>query len=131
MSRWRFSRFAAELGLAVEAAGPGHARIRCPWRDGFGNMIGVAHGGVVVSVMDSACGIALTAAPDGTRGEGRVVTVSLTVNFLAPFRAGDALVAEARAEGGGRKLVTARVECRREDGTPVALGQGVFRRLDG
>ena len=126
---WRFAAYAKELGLAVEAASPGRARLRCPWRAGFSNMIGVAHGGVVAAVMDSACGVALTADEDGARGEGRVVTVSLTVNYLAPFREGDALVAEAEIEGGGRRLVTMRVRCRRDDGTPVAVGQGVFRRL--
>ena len=130
MSDWRFATYASELGLRVEAASPGHARLRCPWRAGFANMIGVAHGGVVTAVMDTACGVALTADADGTRGDGRVVTVSLTANFLAPFREGDTLVAEAETAGGGRKLVTMRVRCARDDGTPVAVGQGVFRRLD-
>lgn len=121
------SAFARHLGFVLLRAEPGLAVLRCAWRPEFANMAEVAHGGVVASLIDTACGVALTVDAGGRR-VGRVVTVSLTLNYLAPF-AGGAIVAEARLVGGGRRLQTAEVRVQAEDGGLVATALGVFRHI--
>jgi acyl-CoA thioesterase len=120
-----FSRF---LGFTIDHAEPGHAVMRCRFRPEFSNMAMVAHGGVVTALMDTACGVALTTDPDGVR-RTRFVTVSFSLNFLAPFRDGE-VTCEARVVGGGRKLKTVETRVIGPDGeTLLATGHGVFRRI--
>lgn len=122
------SAFARHLGLVLEAAGSGRAVLYCAWRPEFENMSGVAHGGVVASLMDTACGMALTVDADGVR-RGRVVTVSFSLSYLAAFREGT-IRCEAQVTGGGRRLQTVEARVTGADGhTLIALGQGVFRRI--
>ena len=124
------SAFSSLLGLVVEHAEPGLAVLTCAWRPEFENMSGVAHGGVVAALMDTACGVALTTDADGVR-RSRVVTVSFTLSYLAAFREGT-VRCEARAAGGGRKLKTVEVRVTAPDGvTPIAVGHGVFRQISG
>ena len=123
------SPFSELLGLRVDRAEPDYARLRCAWQPSFTNMSGVAHGGVVASVMDTACGVALTADENGKR-QGRVVTVSFSLNYLAPFREGEEIVCEAWVVGGGRKLKTVRVQVTdANEVTVIATGHGVFRHI--
>jgi acyl-CoA thioesterase len=122
------SAFAQLLGFTIEQAEPGFARLRVAYRPDFDNLSQVAHGGVVASLMDTACGVALTTDPDGVR-RSRVLTVSFTLNYLAAFAAGE-MVCEARLIGGGRKLLTVETRAFSADGETVfASGQGVFRRI--
>lgn len=121
------SAFTRLLGFTVDHAEPGFAVMRCRWRPEFANMSLVAHGGVIAALMDTACGVALTTDPDGVR-RARVVTVSFSLNYLAPFRDGE-VTAEARVAGGGRKLRTVEVRVAGPDGTLLATGHGVFRRI--
>jgi uncharacterized protein (TIGR00369 family) len=86
------------------------------------NSWGVAHGGVLTALLDTAMGgAALTAA-----GEARgVVTTSLSVAFA---RAGtSALVAEGRVVGNGRSLAFCEGEVRDRDGAVVAKAVGAFK----
>jgi acyl-coenzyme A thioesterase PaaI-like protein len=72
--------------------------------------------------------VALTTDPDGVR-RTRFVTVSFSLNFLAPFRDGE-VTCEARVVGGGRKLKTVETRVIGPDGeTLLATGHGVFRRI--
>lgn len=122
------SAFAQLLGFSIEKAEPGFARMRVAYRPEFDNLSKVAHGGVVASLMDTACGVALTTDADGVRRR-RVLTVSFTLNYLAAFVAGE-MVCEARLVGGGQKLVTVESRAFSADAETVfATGQGVFRRL--
>ncbi len=122
------SAFSVELGLQVTEAVPGRARIVCDWQPMFANMAGVAHGGVVTAIMDTACGVALTAGADGKRA-GKVATVSFALSFLAPFAEGDRVTATAQDVGGGKSLRTAQVRLEGPNGTVLATGHGVFRRI--
>jgi uncharacterized protein (TIGR00369 family) len=123
------SAFTRHLGFTLIEAEPGRAVLHCPFRPEFTNMSGVAHGGVAAALMDTACGVALTAQADGRRA-GKVVTVMFSLNFLAPFRDGMEALCEARVLGGGAKLASA--EARMTDaatGALLATGHGSFRRI--
>lgn len=122
------SDFSRYLGFSIDRTEPGFALMRVPFREEFRNMSQVAHGGVIAALMDTACGVALTADADGVR-RSRVVTVSFSLTYLAPFTDGIA-TCEAWVVGGGRKLKTVEVRCvGPDDETLLATGHGVFRRI--
>jgi acyl-CoA thioesterase len=77
-------------------------------------------GGALLAQADHAIAIAA-----GTLG-GTVVTVELKINFLAPARAGDVILAEARAVDIKRKLSLWQAEVRREGGELLAVVQGML-----
>lgn len=89
------------------------------------NLIGILHGGVHASIMDSAMGlIAMIARPGAD-----VVTVNLNMNYVAPTREGRIYVT-AEIVHGSRKLVTTQAYARTESGDLLAFGTGTFRVLD-
>ena len=77
------------LGMTIEEVGPGYARVRMAVRADMLNGHGTCHGGIVFALADSAFAFACN-----SRG---VVTVAsgCSVEFLAPAREGDELVAVA------------------------------------
>jgi uncharacterized protein (TIGR00369 family) len=89
------------------------------------NRSGVVHGGVLMTLLDVACGYAgtWTEATDGAR---LCVTLDLMTSFVAPALAGR-LTTVATVSGGGRKIFFARAEVRDEAGKLLAMGQGSFR----
>jgi uncharacterized protein (TIGR00369 family) len=107
------------------------------WREGYAevhlsvdgrhlNRSGVAHGGVLATLIDTACGYAGNYSADPERAR-RSLTLSMTTQFIAPAREGARLTAAARLSGGGRQLFFAACEVRDQDGHLVARGDGVFK----
>jgi len=121
------SPFAKLIGFEFGPARPGAAEVYLTLRDDHMNFSGVGHGALVMALMDTACGIALTADETGTRTR-RVVTVSFTTGYLAPVFRGR-LTATARILGGGQRLKTCLSEVHDAAGKRVAAGQGVFQYL--
>src|SRR5690606_32899270 len=88
------SRFASLMGTRLVERNDGEACVELRVRDEHANTRGIAHGGVVASLADTAAGSAVAYLPSvGGRG---VATVALTTSYLAPVRAGDVLRARAR-----------------------------------
>ncbi|MCP1336655.1 PaaI family thioesterase [Futiania mangrovi] len=116
LTDYRLTEWSENRAVVEMDAGPQH-----------GNRNNVVHGGMVMTLLDAAAGYAITWSdkPDVLR---RTMTVSLTVNFMAPAREGP-LRAVAVARGGGRKVVTCTAEVTDVDGTVVAIAQGTFRNL--
>lgn len=87
-----FERDAASLGLGMELieVGQGTALVRMPLTDAMINGHGIAHGGYVFLVADTAFACACNSRGPVTVAAGAEIT------FLRPARAGDVL--EARAE---------------------------------
>ena len=90
------------------------------------NRSGVAHGGVVATLIDTACGFAgcYRAPPAAPR---RALTLALHTQFIGPATAGARLVALAHRTGGGRQIFFSTCEVRDQDGRLVARGDGTFR----
>ncbi|MDX6373929.1 MAG: 3-hydroxyacyl-CoA dehydrogenase, partial [Nocardioidaceae bacterium] len=90
---------ARALGITIEAAEPGRVRLRMPVTDAMCNGHGIAHGGYLFTLADTAAAYALC-----TGGRPGVSTHS-DIDFLAPARAGDVLTATAgerhRSEASG------------------------------
>ncbi|MGY2047637.1 PaaI family thioesterase [Methylobacterium sp. JK268] len=102
----RFEEGRTHLRLAL---GPQHA-----------NNLGIAHGGVLCTLLDIAMGTVarLTA--------GRpVVTLDMQTRFLSPGRG--VLLAEGRVAKAGQSILFCDAELRVEGGPLVATGSGVFK----
>lgn len=89
------------------------------------NRVKVVHGGVLASLIDTACGFCGSYAdtPGAQRG---VATLSLTTSFTAPAQKG-LLRTIARKRGGGASTFFASAEIYDETGVMVAFGEGTFR----
>ena len=93
------------------------------------NRSGIAHGGVVLSMLDQAsgfCGLYCTV-PGNTR---LAVTVSLTTNFTGQASEG-VLTAIGEKVGGGRSIFFTRARLLGPDGSVLGLSQGVHRYRTG
>ncbi len=115
-----FGRDAASrgLGMAIEEVRPGYARLRMRVRGDMLNGHETCHGGYVFTLADSAFAFACNSRNRATVASGAAI------EFLAPARAGDVLVAEAQEQGLGGRLGVYDVTVRTEQGEPVALFRG-------
>ncbi|MET3848975.1 PaaI family thioesterase [Paenibacillus sp. OAE614] len=89
------------------------------------NLIGIVHGGMHASAIDSAMGILIMLA----RPEANVVTVNLNMNYVASTGEGRVIVT-AEIIHSSRKLITAQAYARKENGDLLAFGTGTFRVLE-
>jgi uncharacterized protein (TIGR00369 family) len=116
------SRF---LGQELLSCGLGRAVVRLPVRAGFDQGTGVVHGGLAVTIADTAGYFAAASALPA----GRVATVGLSFNFVGPPR-GPALVAEARVIAHGRATLVCELRVLGEAEAVVGVGQAVYRVID-
>lgn len=93
------------------------------------NKLGVAHGGVLLSVLDAACGLSGCYCPPPQKRR-LCMTMSLNTNFISPMQPG-LLRAEARQIGGGKAVFFAEGKIIDDDGKLIATAAGTFRRLSG
>jgi len=88
--------------------------------------MGIAHGGVVATLLDSALGCACwTLAPAGYH----VVTVQLNINYIRPAWLGEKLIARSDVRHAGQMTAVSRGEVRTVDGALVAAATGTFMFL--
>jgi uncharacterized protein (TIGR00369 family) len=110
------------IGLHLEAAGPGWARMSMQLRPEVMNAFDAAHGGSVCALIDSAAGSAIAA---GTLPDDRIMgTIDMQVHFLERAQ-GAVLVAEARVVRAGAAV--AQVDVKDDAGRTVAIGTATFR----
>lgn len=112
------------LGLHLEEAGPGWAKMRLLFRSDVMNPFGAVHGGSVSALIDSAAGSAIAA---GTLPDDRIRgTIDMQVHFLERAR-GTFLLAEGRMVRAGKSVAVAQVGVRDDAGVLVAMGTATFR----
>jgi uncharacterized protein (TIGR00369 family) len=101
-------------------------RLRIPLQPQHLNRHGIAHGGVILALLDEAGGIAgnWCSVPGNVRNS---VTVDLTAHFVTRA-VGLRVTATARVIGGGRSLFFASTEIHDDRGTLVAFGSSTHRR---
>ena len=99
---------------------PGHARVRLPIRDELRQPIGLLHGGVISTLVESVCSrsTALTVLDEGKVAMGQ----SISVNFIRPVTEGAAEV-RAVARHRGRTTWVWDAEVLNDDGRLCALAQ--------
>lgn len=115
------------LGYELDVSGQdGCARCRMTVDGRHTNRHGVLHGGLVSVLLDSAMGATGSMTVDSS-GRYPFLTISMSVNYLASAREGDALTATGRLTGGGRKVKFIEGELRDQDGRLIATASGVFK----
>jgi uncharacterized protein (TIGR00369 family) len=116
-----FNRY---VGLHLEDAGPGWARMRLDLTPDVMNPFGAVHGGATSALIDSVAGTAIAA---GTLPDDRIMgTIDMQVHFLERGR-GSSLIAEGRMVRAGGAVAIARVDVRDNGGALVAIGTATFR----
>jgi acyl-CoA thioesterase len=113
------------LGMTLDEIRPGYARMRMRVREDMLNGHGTCHGGYIFMLADSAFAFACNSHNFNTVGAG------CTIDYLAPGRAGDMLVAEAVEQALSGKTGVYDVVVTDEDGRKVALFRGKSHRVAG
>ena len=98
--------FAKLLGIEVESVEPGHAVLSMEIRDELKRNGGIAHGGAIATLIDSAMAFAIV--PMLAENE-RSITVDLTIHYLRPVSEGSAR-ASARVVRAGKRVITVSAE---------------------
>ncbi|MCH8830155.1 MAG: PaaI family thioesterase [Planctomycetes bacterium] len=114
------------LGIEPVLACDGKAVFRLTVEQRHLRTLGLLHGGVTATLLDTAMGFAaVTKAPPGHH----VVTVQLNMNFLRTVRESERLEVSAVIEHSGRKTAVAQAEIRNGEDKLVALGTATFMYL--
>lgn len=114
------SHFDALVGTEWLDDDPDHARVRLEMRDELRQPVGLLHGGVMSTLVESVCSraTALAVMGDGMMAMGQ----SISVSFIRPIVEGHAEV-EARARHRGRTTWVWDAEVRDANGKLCALAQ--------
>jgi 1,4-dihydroxy-2-naphthoyl-CoA hydrolase len=114
------SHFDALVGTEWLDDDPDHARVRLAMRDELRQPVGLLHGGVMSTLVESICSRATALA---VMGEGMMAMgQSISVSFIRPITEGSAEV-HARARHRGRTTWVWDAEVLNDDGKLCALAQ--------
>jgi acyl-CoA thioesterase len=111
------------LGMRIEQMGPGYAKLSMRVRPDMLNGFKICHGGFITLLADSAFAFACNSR------NALTVAASITVDFLAPAREGDLLVAEAGEVSLAGRTGLYDVTVRNERGERIAVLRGRSHRL--
>jgi acyl-CoA thioesterase len=121
---WTDDSASAGLGMRLVSVGTGTAVLEMPVRDDMVNGHGMAHGGFVFTLADSAFAFACNSRNQVT------VAQACDIVFIAPAQRGDLLVAEARERTSYGRNGIYDVTVRRGDDV-IAEFRGRSRQLSG
>lgn len=113
------------LGMVLDDIRPGYARMTMTVRADMLNGHATCHGGYIFMLADSAFAFACNSHNLSTVGAG------CTIDYLAPGRAGDVLVAEASEQALQGKTGVYDVTVKTADGRTIALFRGKSHRISG
>jgi uncharacterized protein (TIGR00369 family) len=106
------------IGLRVAEVGDGEVTIACDADEAFYNPMGIVHGGLLCTLLDTAMGLSLQTLLDPGTG---LTTIEIKVNFLKAVRASDGeLTAVGRVVKRGRRVAFAEADARDGAGNAVA-----------
>jgi acyl-CoA thioesterase len=112
-------------GVEIEEAREGYARIRMTLRPDMLNGHGIAHGGMIFALADTAFAYACNSR------NLRSVAAQASIVFLDAAHEGETLVAEAEEQALVGRSGVYNVSVRTEDGRAIAEFQGFSRSLGG
>ena len=117
--------FAKLLGIEAESIEPGHAVLSMKIRDELLRNGGIAHGGAIATLIDSAMAFAIV--PMLAENE-RSITVDLTIHYLRPLSEGSAR-ASARVVRAGKRVITVSAELFESQEKLAATAISTYLRL--
>jgi acyl-CoA thioesterase len=112
-------------GIEIEEARTGYARIRMTLRPDMLNGHGIAHGGMIFSLADTAFAYACNS------GNLRTVAAQASIVFLDSAQEGEVLIAEAEEQALVGRSGVYNVSVRTADGRAIAEFQGFSRSIGG
>lgn len=128
---YEFRGFNGLIGHDVVAWRPGFVQMRLSVRPELCNANGLLHGGVLMTLLDSASGFACTFNDTATTRR-LSVTLSFTTQFIKAARDGDELVIlGAWRPSTSKSTFAAETEIYDQNGDLIATGTGTFRYLKG
>ena len=121
---------AAALGFRFVSVDHGKGTLEVPWREDLvGDPdTGVIAGGVVTSLLDHTCGLAITSAAYGQiDGPFGTATLDLRIDYMRPARPRAGVTAEAHCYRLTRSIAFVRAQAWDADASdPIATAQGAF-----
>lgn len=115
----------AAWDLRIEQARAGRTRVSMIITDAMLNGHGMAHGGLIFALADTAFAYACNSRNIKT------VAQSASISFLCPVKRGEKVIAEAREEATAGRSGVYSVTVSGEDGRVVAVFQGLSRSIGG
>lgn len=119
-----FTPFVEHLGVEPVSTGRGQAEIRLTLRPEHLNGLGVAHGGVVMTMLDVVMAVAAKSADPDQMG---MVTVEMKTSFLRPAKG--ELFAQGWCDHFSTTMAFCRGELRDSHGRLLAQSMGTFKRM--
>jgi len=116
--------FGKKFGLTLVDMQEGYARVEMRFTEDMENMFGMAHGGAIFSLMDSAFEVASNS--HGTMA----VALSMNINYMASPAKGAKLTAEAREINKTRRTAAYDIRAIDDSGKLLATCQSLVYRLD-
>jgi acyl-CoA thioesterase len=113
------------LGMAIEAVGPGYARIAMTVRPDMLNGFKICHGGFITTLADSAFAFACNSYNEVTVASG------IVVDFLAPAHEGERLVAECHEVARTGRTGVYDIKVTNQDGKAVVVMRGRSHTMKG
>ncbi|GAA1932205.1 PaaI family thioesterase [Brevibacterium antiquum] len=112
----------SHMGMEIAEVGEGTVTFRCHPNESHYNPIGMVHGGLVCTLLDSVLGCAAhTTLPKGTG----YTSIEIKVNYLRPVTADSGpLVATGRVVKPGRRVIFSEGEVADSKGKTVATASG-------
>jgi len=118
-------RAAQSLGITVEEAREGYARLQMTIREDMVNGHAIAHGGMIFTLADTAFAYACN-----SRNVPHVA-LQASISFTAAGRLGETLIAEGREITLAGRTGVYDIAVRTQAGVPVALFRGTPYRIRG
>lgn len=121
---WREDRASQGLGMEITAIGPGHATLTMTVQPHMVNGHGIAHGGFIFTLADSAFAFACNSHNE------RTVAAHGSITFIRPGKLGDHLIAHAHeiSRSGRSGIYDVRVSA---DDSVIAEFRGHSRSIGG
>ena len=116
--------FIDHLGIERVPDENGRALLMLEIKPAFRNSWKAAHGGVIMTLLDSAMSLAARLHLHGA--PGGILTIEMNAKFISPAM-GSRLSAEGRVIGGGRSTLFCEAEVHDDDGKLVAKGMGTLK----
>jgi uncharacterized protein (TIGR00369 family) len=112
--------FAAHCGIEPIGYADGRTRLRLRTAPEHTNNLGIAHGGLICTLLDIAMGTAARCTVGAP-----VMTLDMQVSFLSPGRG--EMIGEGKVLRAGRSILFCEAEVRTAEGDLVAKASGLFK----
>lgn len=111
------------LNIKISYLAPGKAKLNMLVGPEFSNSYGIAHGGIIATLVDSAMGVAIRTL------NLRVVTVEMNLNFFSRVEVEENLTVNAWTVHVGSKMVVAEAEVFNSKNKRISKSRATFFRV--